>query len=70
LLAETDLRALADVLQKLHTHFMRTWHRRANAVDVEFLLAGGDRHVIVLQARPYRVTYAAGQRIDDIAAER
>jgi len=70
LLAETDLRALGDVLQKLHTHFMHTWRRRANAVDVEFLLAGGDRHVIVLQARPYRVTYAAGQRIDDIAAER
>jgi hypothetical protein len=70
LLEDADLRRLSDVLQALHEHFMRTWRRRANAVDVEFLVAGDDRRVIVLQARPYRVTYARGQRIDDIPAER
>jgi hypothetical protein len=70
LLGDADLRHLSDVLQALHAHFMRVWRRRANAVDVEFLVAGADRRVIVLQARPYRVTYARGQRIDDIPAER
>lgn len=66
LLAETDLRALDLVLDKLHQHFMRQWGTRANAVDVEFLIAGADRHVVVLQARPYRVRYSKGQRLDDL----
>ena len=66
LLAESDLRALDQVLEKLHRHFMRQWGTRANAVDVEFLIAGADRHVVVLQARPYRVRYSQGQRLDDL----
>jgi hypothetical protein len=66
LLTGRDLRALADVLGRLHQHFMRNWHQRANAVDVEFLIAGEDRHVVVLQARPYRVVYAKGQRLGDL----
>jgi hypothetical protein len=70
LLGDADLRALAVVLDKLHKHFMREWRRRANAVDVEFLFAGADRHVVVLQARPYRVTYARGQRLEDVPAAR
>lgn len=66
LLGDADLRALGDVLGKLHAHFMRAWSGRANAVDVEFLVAGDDRHVVVLQARPYRVAYAKGQRLMDV----
>ncbi len=66
LLVDDDLRAMSDVLGRLHAHFMRHWRGRANAVDVEFLIAGGDRHVVVLQARPYRVVYAKGQRLDDL----
>lgn len=65
LLSEADLRSLDAVLGKLHRHFMRVWHRQANAVDVEFLIVGADRHVVVLQARPYRVVYSKGQRLDD-----
>ena len=65
LLNEADLRALDSTLRQLHEHFMRRWQQRANAVDVEFLIAGGDRHVVVLQARPYQVRYGKGQRIDD-----
>ncbi len=65
LLGDGELRALQDVLGRLHGHFMKRWSRRANAVDVEFLLAGADRHIVVLQARPYRVTYSAGQRFRD-----
>jgi hypothetical protein len=66
LLGDADLRALSDVLGRLHAHFMRAWSGRANAVDVEFLVAGDDRHVVVLQARPYRVVYAKGQRLIDV----
>jgi hypothetical protein len=43
------------------------WSGRANAVDVEFLIAGEDRHVVILQARPYRVVYAKGQRLSDVS---
>jgi rifampicin phosphotransferase len=67
LLGEADLRALTAALDRLHEHFMRKWKRRANAVDVEFLIAGLDRHVVILQARPFRVTYSRGQRIEDVA---
>jgi Ser/Thr protein kinase RdoA (MazF antagonist) len=66
LLADADLRALGDALGKLHEHFMDTWSHRANAVDVEFLIAGEDRHVVILQARPYRVVYTKGQRLSDV----
>jgi rifampicin phosphotransferase len=66
LLTDDDLRAMSGVLGKLHAHFIHHWRGRANAVDVEFLIAGGDRHVVVLQARPYRVVYAKGQRLDDL----
>jgi rifampicin phosphotransferase len=68
LLSDSDLRSLDAVLGKLHAHFMRVWHRRANAVDVEFLIAGADRHVVVLQARPYRVVYSKGQRLDNFTS--
>lgn len=70
LLNDGDLRAMSDVLGKLHARFMRHWRGRANAVDVEFLIAGGDRHVVVLQARPYRVVYAKGQRLDELMPEK
>jgi len=65
LLEDADLRALDSTLRQLHEHFMRRWRNRANAVDVEFLVAGADRHVVVLQARPYQVRYGKGQRLDD-----
>ena len=68
LLGEADLKALDEVLSRLHDHFMREWRHRANAVDVEFLIAGADRHVVVLQARPYHVVYSKGQRLDDITS--
>ena len=35
---------------------------------VRFVIAGADRHVVVLQARPYKVTYTKGQRLDDLSA--
>ncbi|HEY8993337.1 MAG TPA: PEP/pyruvate-binding domain-containing protein, partial [Lacunisphaera sp.] len=65
LLTESDLRALASVLQRLHDHLLPLWKEPANAVDVEFLIAGEDRHIVILQARPYTITYGPGQRPED-----
>ena len=39
-------------------------------MDVEFLIAGADRQMVVLQARPYRVSYSKGQRLDDLIERR
>jgi hypothetical protein len=72
-LGERDLLALTAVFTRLHCHFLgpswgargsgctRRWAEPANAVDVEFLLAGEDRHVVILQARPYSVVYDDGR---------
>jgi hypothetical protein len=65
LLGPREVRALTDVLQQLHKHFLPRWGGGANAVDVEFLIAGEDRHVVILQARPFTVTYGEGQRMED-----
>ena len=62
LLTELDLLHLTNVLGVLHAHFTPRWTAGANAVDVEFLVAGEDRHVVVLQARPYTVRWGEGQR--------
>jgi phosphoenolpyruvate synthase/pyruvate phosphate dikinase len=64
LLREEELLELAEVLQQLHDHFSPYWANRANAVDVEFLIAGPNRDVIVLQARPFNVVYHEGQTWD------
>ncbi|HJL16779.1 MAG TPA: PEP/pyruvate-binding domain-containing protein [Sandaracinaceae bacterium LLY-WYZ-13_1] len=65
LLGEAELAELAEVLGVLHERMLPHWAHRANAVDVEFLIAGPDRHVVVLQARPFQVAYAEGQRWQD-----
>lgn len=57
LLTEDDLKKLAPVLKRLHSHFLPRWPGPANAVDVEFLIAGEDRQVVILQARPYTVSH-------------
>ncbi len=64
LLSEQDITALAAVLGRIHQHFTWRWgapdDERA-AVDVEFLVAGPERRIVILQARPYRMTYDAEQ---------
>jgi hypothetical protein len=64
LLRQAEIEKLADVLVRLHDHFVPRWRGPANAVDVEFLIAGEDRHVVILQARPFTVTYGPGQRME------
>lgn len=67
-LTELDILHLAAVFGRLHCHFVgeggactHRWNGEANAVDIEFLIAGEDRHVVILQARPYTVVYGEGR---------
>lgn len=59
ILTETDLRALGELLQKIHTQ-LEPRYADSNAVDVEFLLTRGERRIVVVQARPINVEYAPG----------
>jgi hypothetical protein len=61
LLRELDLMRLQNALSVLQQHFPPRWSGDANACDVEFLIAGEDRHVVILQARPYTVRWGPGQ---------
>lgn len=63
---EEEVVRLTQMLLQLHDHFLPLWGaERANAADVEFLVAGPDRHIVMLQARPFNVLYAPGQRWED-----
>lgn len=62
LLHETQIREMASVFGRIHDDLCPRWGGKVNAVDIEFLLAGDDRHLVILQARPYVVKYAAGER--------
>ncbi len=72
ILRDAEIRRLAEVLDALHQHFTPRWGDRVGhvpdgsvahvAADVEFLIAGADRHVVVLQARPFVVVYGPGQQ--------
>ena len=62
LLGEAQRLELAEQLSRIHAHFMARWAGTgANACDVEFLIAGPERHVVIVQARPYTVVYGRGQ---------
>jgi len=72
LLRDEEILELAEVLRVLHEHFAPRWGDRVGrlpegstaevAAEVEFLIAGPDRDVVVLQARPFAVVYAEGQQ--------
>jgi len=71
ILREEEIAELAEVLEVLHHHFEPRWQDRIGripegseahvAAEVEFLIAGDDRDVVVLQARPFVVVYGEGQ---------
>jgi rifampicin phosphotransferase len=56
-LEQSDIGTLARQLGELHRHFVPRYRGGANAVDVEFAIAGTPRAVVLLQARPYTVVY-------------
>lgn len=72
LLPEAAILQLASTLRTLHCHFRDRWRQRgmtvdsSDALDVEYLIAGEDRHLVILQARPFEVRYDASQRVGDL----
>ncbi|GAB4207609.1 MAG: hypothetical protein OHK0013_25390 [Sandaracinaceae bacterium] len=72
LLEEAQILQLASVLRTLHCHFRERWRQRgvqvdgSDALDVEYLVAGPDRHIVILQARPFEVRYDAAQRVGEL----
>jgi hypothetical protein len=72
LLEEPQILQLASALRTLHCHFRERWRQRgmhvdgSDALDVEYLLAGPDRHVVILQARPFEVRYDTSQRVGEL----
>jgi hypothetical protein len=72
LLPEPAILQLASTLRVLHCHFRERWRARgmpvdsSDALDVEYLLAGEDRHLVILQARPFEVRYEASQRVGEL----
>lgn len=71
LLRPEDVLELAEVLRVLHEHFTPRWGDRVGrvpegsaaeiAAEIEFLIAGPDRDVVLLQVRPFAVVYGEGQ---------
>lgn len=58
ILGDTEVLRLTDVLVTLHEHFEPHFPEGSNAVDVEFLIAGPEHRPVIVQARPFTVTYS------------
>ena len=58
ILSDAEVLRLTEVLVTLHDHFEPHFPEGSNAVDVEFLIAGADHRPIIVQARPFTVTYS------------
>lgn len=52
-----ELLAFSQVLRDVHRHFCDDDPNEPRAMDVEFLLAGKERRIVVVQARPYRMNW-------------
>ncbi|MGE0788513.1 MAG: PEP/pyruvate-binding domain-containing protein [Sandaracinaceae bacterium] len=57
LLRREEVLAFTEQLEMIHQVFTPRFSDGSNAVDVEMLLAGADRHFVLVQARPYRVVW-------------
>jgi hypothetical protein len=61
-LSDAEARALTDVLHQIQTHFYgESVGQTGQAMDVEYLFAGADRHVVTVQARPYTLHFNEGR---------
>jgi hypothetical protein len=67
LLLPDDVKRLASALEILHVGFTGdSYGMTGRAVDVEFLIAGPARDVVIVQARPYQVEWTKERRwLDD-----
>lgn len=57
LLSRDEVLRFTEQLELIHETFTPRFEDGSNAVDVEMLLAGEDRHFVLVQARPYRVVW-------------
>lgn len=62
ILSTAEFQRLSRLLQLIHERMTPSFGSQANAVDVEFLLTADRSRFVIVQARPYRVSYMAGQR--------
>lgn len=58
ILSDAEVLRLTEVLVRLHEHFAPRFPEGSNAVDVEFLIAGPEHRPVIVQARPFTVTYS------------
>lgn len=58
ILGDAEVLRLTEVLVTLHAHFEPHFPEGSNAVDVEFLIAGPEHRPVIVQARPFTVTYS------------
>lgn len=60
ILSDIEVRRLTSMLRAVHDHFVRT---EDSAMDVEFILSGPERRVVLVQARPYALRYDDSRRM-------
>jgi hypothetical protein len=60
-LTEAELLRLAGALRAIHERFVPDPWDHAHAMDVEFILHGPRRELVVVQARPYTLRYDQGR---------
>ena len=60
-LSEAELLRLAGALRAIHERFVPDPWDHAHAMDVEFILRGPRRELMVVQARPYTLRYDQGR---------
>ncbi len=63
LLSREEVLAFTEQLEVVHQTFRPRMTDGSNAVDVEMLLAGEDRHFVFVQARPYRVVWSGREGV-------
>ena len=58
-----EMLRLADALQAIHAHFVHDAWGTDRAMDVEFILHGPSREIVIVQARPYTLRYDGGREM-------
>jgi phosphoenolpyruvate synthase/pyruvate phosphate dikinase len=60
-LSDNEVFSLSQVLRAIHRHFNPNEWENRRAMDVEFILAGPSRRLVIVQARPYTMRYDEGR---------
>ncbi len=62
-MTDAELVHLAEALRAIHERFVSDPWDHAHAMDVEFILRGPERALVVVQARPYSLRYDQGREM-------